>query len=270
MSARTRLIGGAACAATATAVVAVLAAVAVSVAAAGAAPAPAAAAGASPPLVETMVVGRAGELVSAPRARSARAIGRRVNGRRCAVGAATPLAVLLSTPASVRLKDFGSCSGRARDAGGLFVTSVAGQRNRGVDGWVYKVGARAGTTGAADLSGSFGNGRRLRAGDRVLWFWCRMRATGCQRTLEVKPATRSVRAGEPLTVTVSGNDDRGRGVAVAGAGVTFAGQRATTDSAGRATLTAPASPSASTATAEVQAVKPGLVRAFPVDVKVTG
>ena len=39
------------------------------------------------------------------------------------------------------------------------MTRIAGERNRGQDGWVYKVGRRAGTAGAADAAGPFGNGR---------------------------------------------------------------------------------------------------------------
>ena len=85
---------------------------------------------------------------------------------------ATPLAGLAnSRVATLRLRDFAACSKRSSDAGGLFVSGIGSDRNRGSDGWVYKVGNLLGTAGAADPSGSFGRGR-LRAGARVTWFWC--------------------------------------------------------------------------------------------------
>ena len=49
-----------------------------------------------------------------------------------------------------RLRDYGACSRRARDAGSLYVRQIGPDRERGRDGWVYKVGSRAGSTGAAD------------------------------------------------------------------------------------------------------------------------
>ena len=73
--------------------------------------------------------------------------------------------------------------GRAT-AAGLLVTGIGPDRNRGQRGWVYKVGRRAATAGAGDLGGPFGRGR-LRAGQRVTWFYC-VRAGDCQRTLEVR------------------------------------------------------------------------------------
>lgn len=228
--------------------------------------APAAAASPAAPRVETMVVGRHGEKLAAARVRTARTARARVAGVPCIVGAATPLAALLATPLSLRLKDFGSCSARARDAAGLFVTTVAGQRNRGSDGWVYKVGPRAGTAGAADLGGAFGDGHRLRSGQRVLWFWCVMGAKGCQRTLEVTPRSATVGPGEPVAVSVRARDDRGAAVAAAGARVTLGSARVTTDAAGNATLVAP--PVAGGAS--LRATAPGLVRAFPERVTVTG
>ena len=239
--------------------------------AAGAAPAgagsPAVAAVGSPPRVETMVVGRRDELLSGPRARTARAARPRVGQRRCAVASATPLAALLATPLAVKFKDFGSCSARARDAGGLFVTAVGGQRNRGSNGWVYKIGSRAGTAGAADPGGAFGDGRQLRAGQRVLWFWCVLRARGCQRTLEVTAAQQTVRAGQSFGAKVTGYDDSGKGVAVAGARVSFDGAEEVTDGAGRAML--PATRVTANGAAGVRASKAGLVRGFPASVTVT-
>ena len=96
----------------------------------------------------------------------------------------------------------------ARDGGGLFVGSIRGDVNRGQNGWVYKVGRRAATAGAADPSGPFGRGR-LRTGQRVTWFYCRLRDGGCQRTLELKLRAEA----GAVVATVRGYDDEGHGVA---------------------------------------------------------
>jgi hypothetical protein len=121
--------------------------------------------------VDLMVVGRGGVLRDADQVRAkARTV--RVAGRRCRVGADTPLAALAATRLDLGLRDYGRCGRRARNSGALYVRSVEGQRERGRAGWVYKVGRRLGTTAAADPSGPFGTGRRLRAGQRLLWFWC--------------------------------------------------------------------------------------------------
>jgi hypothetical protein len=45
----------------------------------------------------------------------------RVGGRRCRLGARTPLAVLAGTSLRLRLEDFGRCGRRPRDASGLYV-----------------------------------------------------------------------------------------------------------------------------------------------------
>lgn len=219
--------------------------------------------GRSAPVVETMVVGRTATLLGDTRVRAAQATVH-VGGRRCTVGAATPLSVLTAAhragAPAVRLRDFGHCTSRPADAGELFVTGVGRDRNHGRDGWEYKVGHRAGTTGAADLSGAFGDGHRLRSGQRVLWFWCVL-STGdsCQRTLEAVPAARHVGAGTPVTVTVTGYDDAGHGLAQAGATVTLAGTSAVTDAQGHATLPAPAS----AGRFAISAQRAGLVPAFP-------
>ena len=87
--------------------------------------------------------------------------------------------------------------------------SIAGERAQGADGWVYKVGRRVGSTGAADPSGPFGTGRRLRTGQRVLWFWCvKDAADACQRTLEIA-APRTVAPGAAFRATVRGYDENG-------------------------------------------------------------
>ena len=229
--------------------------------------APTARAGSSPK-VEVYVVGRA-KVLAAPTKVRARAVSVKVGRRPCSVAAGTALAALEGLRKkggpSYGLRDFGSCSRRAVDAAGLFVAKIGPDRNRGQAGWAYKVGRRGATTSAADPSGPFGTGKRLRAGDRVTWFWCVLGGSGgCQRTLEAKPAARSVAPGAALDVTVRGYDDEGRGEVVAGATVTLGAARAVTDAAGRATLTAPAVGGR----LDLVAQRAGLVRSFPVEVGV--
>ncbi len=119
----------------------------------------------------------------------------RSRGKRCATGARTALSALAATKLPLTFKDYGACSRRPAESGSLYVRSIAGERASGADGWVYKVGRRVGTTGAADPSGAFGDGRRLRTGQKVLWFWCvKDAADACQRTLEVA-APRTVAPG---------------------------------------------------------------------------
>ena len=214
---------------------------------------------ARPASVQVMVVGKTRVLRdAAPVALRARSV--RVHGRRCAVGRATPLSALAGTRLRLRLQDYGSCGRSPADAGALYVTQVGPDRRGGARGWVYKVGHRAGTTGAADPSGPFGTGRRLRAGQRVLWFWCvQDRGQQCQRTLEARPERWTVAPDAPLRVTVRGYDDNGRGVPVAGAIVRLAGAEAVTGADGVAVVTAPARAGAARLTAE----RDGMVRAFP-------
>jgi hypothetical protein len=169
-----------------------------------AAVAPAAAA-ASPPRVAQLVVYRNGGadqgLVKAAGTNV------RVGSKRCAVPAGTSLAALLhSGLPGIQLKDYGSCSRRPADAGGLYVRRIRGDRAKGVNGWVYKVGNKAGSAGAGDPSGAFGSGR-LKNGARVTWFYCRMKANGCQRTLAIKP---KVLGGGAVRVTVKAYDDQGK------------------------------------------------------------
>jgi hypothetical protein len=202
------------------------------------------------PKIHQLVVFRDGGAVA--KTVSTRATRVRVEGRRCTAGRATALAALVrSRPGRLRLLDFGSCSLNARDGGLLFVEAIRGEANRGRDGWVYKVGRRAGTAGAADPAGPFGRGR-LRAGQRVTWFYCRLRRGGCQRTLELRLRT------EPgtLVATVRGYDDEARGVPVEGATVSAGGSEASTDSIGEARLALP--PGSYRAVAR----KDGMVRSF--------
>ena len=207
------------------------------------------AAGAAPK-VEQLVVFRDGDAVA--RTVAAKQVDVRVGGRRCAAGEGTALAALArSKVGRLGLRDFGSCSSRARDSAGLFVQSIAGERNRGQNGWVYKVGRRSATAGAADPGGPFGRGR-LKKGQRVTWFYCRLREGGCQRTLGL---TATAEPGA-VAVSVRGYDDEGRGVPVEGASVRAGGSTALTAADGGARLALPAG------SHRVVAEKDGLIRSF--------
>ena len=182
--------------------------------------------------VKQLVVFRDGHAKTAQPSTAATTV--KVGGKRCAVPSATPLAALVrSGVGPLSLRDFGSCSRRAADAGGLFVRAIGSDRNKGSDGWVYKAGNILGTAGAADPAGPLGRGR-LKAGTRVTWFWCHVtsRDNGCPHTLVV-----SVAAGAgSLTAKVRRYDDRGKGVAAAGATVHAGGVDAITGSDGVAHL----------------------------------
>jgi hypothetical protein len=214
--------------------------------------------------VDVMVAGR-DALLAGPQRVVLKSRSARVAGRRCAIGARTPLSALAGTGLPFRLTDYGACSRRPRDAGSLYVRRIASEAARGSDGWVYKVGNRAGSAGAADPGGSFGDGRLLRAGQRVLWFWCvKDAADSCQRTLAVTPARSAAAPGATVAVTVRGYDDGGAGVRVAGATVRLGAATATTGADGVATLPAPGAAGRYRVTAQ----KPGLVRSFPARVVV--
>jgi hypothetical protein len=213
--------------------------------------------------VDVMVVGRTEVLVPAKRVTlKSRFVA--LHGRRCAIGRTTPLSVLAGTGVRFRLVDYGACSRKPRDAGSLYVSKIGPDRERGRDGWVYKVGRRVGSAGAADPAGPFGTGRQLRAGQQVLWFWCvKDRTDACQRTLETASAT-AVAPGAPLAVTVRGYDEDGMGIPVAGATVTLGDASAVTGPDGVATVVAPAAPGK----LALDATKAGLVRSFPRTVEV--
>jgi hypothetical protein len=201
--------------------------------------------------VRQMIVFKSGKAVT--KNVSTRGLRVRVRRKRCGVASRTPLAALFrSRPGRIGLRDFGSCSRDPRDATGLFVRSIRRDRNRGRRGWAYKVGRRAGTTGAADPSGPFGNGRRLRNGQRVLWFYCVLRGGGCQRTLSIRITEQA----GGLTVKVVGYNDPGRGVLVEGATVHAGATTALTGADGRARLSLPSG------SYRVYAEKRGLVRSF--------
>jgi hypothetical protein len=212
--------------------------------------APVTAAHAAAPVIEQMVVFRSGKAVTKKVA--ARGVIVTVGRRRCLAGTGTPLAALVRSRLSrLRLRDFGSCSRRARDGGGLFVSAIGGDRNRGRRGWVYKVGSRAATAGAADPSGPFGNGR-LRSGRRVTWFYCALVGESCQHTLELRASSQP----GGVAVSVSSYDDQGRSQRVPGATVRLGAVSLQTDAAGMASFTLPAG------SYRAVASKPGYVRSF--------
>jgi len=224
---------------------------------------PAVAAARGGPHVQVMIVGRHGAILSQARTVAARATAVRVGRRSCAVAAGTPLAVLAAARRTgappFALRDYGRCGSSPRNSGQLFVYSLAGESNRGQDGWEYKVEHVSGSTGAADPSGPLGDGRRLGSGQRVLWFWCVASGGGCQRTLDLTTSAATVSPGSSLAVTVVGYDNEGHGVPVGGAIVTLGTASASTGADGRATLIAPAAPGRYT----LGAARPGLAPAFP-------
>ncbi len=224
--------------------------VAAAVLGAGAGTVPAAAV-AAPPRVEALVVTRDGGIAAAGPVRvPAATIG--TGDRRCRAGEGTPLAALAA------LRRVGGPSFRVTgDCGSLYVSRIGRQGETRFGGWVYKVGRRLPSVGAADPSA------RVRSGARVTWFFCE-RAGACQRTLEVRPAARRVAPGAELTVRVGAYDDRGRGVAAAGVQVAFGDTVATTGRDGRAVLRAPARSGRQAVTARAR----GLVTAAPVEVVV--
>ena len=215
------------------------------------------------PVVESMVVGVGGRILSPARFLSASATSVSVAGRSCAVAAATPLAVLAATRRAggpgYGLHDYGRCNSAPANSGQLFVYSLGGETNRAQSGWEYKVNGLSGSTGAADLSGPQGDGRRLSSGAQVLWFWCAAIAGGCQRSLELSASSTSLARGRQLTVSVRARDNNGRASPVAGAIVTLGSDFVSTNSSGRATLAAPSAPGRY----QLTATRHALVPSFP-------
>jgi hypothetical protein len=206
-----------------------------------------------------MVVGSSGQVISGPRSVSASAATVMVGRKRCAVAAGTPLAVLadLHGP-SFAVRDYGRCGSAAASSASLFVYDLAGESNSGRNGWEYKVGGLAGSTGAADTSGVEGTGRLLGAGAQVLWFYCHATAGGCQRTLALS-APASVSHGSRLTVHVTGYDNEGHGSPIGGVVVSLGSDFATTNGSGNAVLIAPSGRGGYSLSAR----RRGLVPAFP-------
>jgi hypothetical protein len=236
--------------------------------AAGLALAVAAPASAAAPRVDAMIVGKA-SVLQPPTKVTVRAARVKVGRKSCAIGPATPLGVLVALRRAggppYHLRDFGSCSRRPADANLLFVDRIGSERNAGSDGWVYKVGNRAGTADAADPAGPFGTGRGLRSGQRVLWFWCMLGAGAhCPPTLDVAVGAPRTSPGASIRATVTAYDDDGKGTPAAGATVTLGGAGATAGPDGTATLAAPLAPGSYDVTASAPGDAPG----FPVTVEV--
>jgi len=240
-----------------TAAVALAGAAILAASAQGSAPTQAETAQKGVPKLDQMVVFRSGAVVS--RRVSAKRTTVKVGQRDCALAAATAMAALVrSKPGPIAFHDYGACSRTPADSAGLFVKAMRGERNRAQDGWVYKVGRKLATAGAADPAGPFGSGR-LRSGDDVVWFYCRQLASGtCQRSLELSTTV----DGDKLSVTVTGYDDVGDGTAVAGATVRSGDEQATTDEDGKATLTL------ERGNHPVYASKKGTIRSFAKRVKI--
>jgi hypothetical protein len=200
--------------------------------------------------VRQLVVFRSGEAVQASVTTAGTKV--RVDSRRCAVPARTPLAVLLRAKVGpIELHDYGNCSSKPADAAGLYVRKIRGDAAHGANGWVYKVGHTSAPAGAADPSGPFGHGR-LEPGARVTWFYCHMGPKGCQRTLDITKVTAPAQDGT-VRVTVRAFDDRGKGKPATGATVHAGDATAKTDAHGVATI----EPSRG-----MFATKPGTVRSF--------
>jgi hypothetical protein len=196
------------------------------------------------PSVEQMVVFKSGKAKTA-RVRAG-ATTARVGPRRRSVPRATPLAALVrSRPGAITLRSF---------SGQLYVRAIGADRARGQSGWLYKVGNRLASAGAADPSGPFGAGR-LRTGQRITWYYGSLQGQNGPRTL----ALRIVAGSGSATATVRSYDDEGRGRPEPGVAVQAAGGTpALTSGAGTATVPAPAGRRSFVAT------KAGLIRSFPV------
>jgi hypothetical protein len=215
------------------------------------------------PSVQSMIVGSTGAVLSGARTLTAGATNVHVGGKSCAVAAGTPLATLAAARRAggpgFAVRDYGHCGSASRNSAQLFVYSIGGQTNSAQNGWEYKVDEVSGTTGAGDPSGPRGDGRRLRSGARVLWFWCHASGGGCQRTLAVTPAASTAAAAGSLKVRVLGYDNEGRGTPVRGAIVTLGSDFASTDAGGHATLITPSERGRYSLTA----TRNGLVTSFP-------
>jgi len=213
--------------------------------------------------VQAMVVGRGGEVLAPARGVSAAATSVRVRGRSCGVAAGTPLTVLAALRRTggpgFALRDYGHCGSSPSSSAQLYVYSVGGEPGSGQNGWEYKVDGYAGSTGAGDPSGVRGDGRRIRTGQRVLWFWCQASGGGCQRSLALALPSGSVAPGAALTVMVTAQDNEARSRPLAGAIVTLGSDFASTGADGRATLIAPAQ----ARRYRLSATRAGLVPAFP-------
>ena len=215
--------------------------------------------------VQVMVVGTGGTLVKAATVH-ARSTVVRASGRACKVAASTPLAAIAAALRRAKVgwhvRDFGTCERRrAASSSQLFVDRVGTDRNRGRDGWVYKITDFAPGVGAADTSA-----KRLARGARVVWFYCRqdVAASSCQRSLRVVPDAAFAAAGSTLRVRVLAYDDRRRAKPASGAQVRLGPAAAVAGANGVASIVAPAAGRHTlTATAT-----DGSIPSFPVSIRV--
>jgi hypothetical protein len=212
--------------------------------------------------VQVMVVGKREMIAKATTVRVRTQVVK-ASGRRCRVGASTPLAalaeILRRQHTDWHVRDFGSCERlSARSSGQLFVDRVAGDHNRGQNGWFYKVDDRAGDQGAGE-TGSGATGR-LRRGDRVAWFYCVLDAAtrSCQRTLRVIPESASGPPGGALRVRVRGYDNERHAAPMPGARVELGPASAVANANGVAVVTLPGA-----GIHALTATSPGTVPAFP-------
>ena len=182
--------------------------------------------------VRVMVVGKSAVLAG-PQRVALKARTARVAGKRCSIGRATPLSVLAGTGVPFRLQDYGACSaGRATPARSTSAGSAPTAR-AGTDGWVYKVGRRAGSGGAADpgrLVRHRAAAARGPAGALVLVRQGRRRLLPADARGHARAHARG--AGRGALVTVRGYDDSGAGVPVEGAVVNL-GESTALTGAGR-------------------------------------
>ena len=112
----------------------------------------------------------------------------KVGGRRCAVGRRDAAGACSPAPrCALRCATTAPAGAAPRDAGGAVrdadrpATATAAS-----DGWVYKVGRKAGTAGAGDPPARSGR-RGCAAATGCCGSGAAQRAGGCQRTLEVTP-----------------------------------------------------------------------------------
>jgi hypothetical protein len=199
-----------------------------------------------------MVVDRSGD-VFGPRRVSASRTRVRSSGRNCRIPQGLGLSVLaaLDRVGGPSFRSRGSCDS-------IYVFQVGSDRESGRGGWVYAIDNKHATVGASDPSGPFGDGRRLRSGQRVVWYWCNVSGR-CQHTLRIRLSTKSTSRGSRFKVRAIAYDSQGRGRHRSGVRVSIAGSSATTGSDGLATLTAPRKRGGH----RVRARATGLIPAFP-------
>ena len=157
--------------------------------------------------------GGGGDLAGAPDGGSG--VGARVQGERLHSAGRAAGRARRSERVGWHVRDFGQLRAAQRRAARASCswTASRGDRNRGQDGWVYKVNDFARNVGAADVAGP-----RLRDGDRVLWLYCVLDAAtrSCQRSLRVCRHSHCGPPGGTLRVLVRGYDNERRATPVAG------------------------------------------------------